>query len=50
MQKPKRKYIVALKTTDGQEGIDYWLNQYERDLSVLENGVCLECHFAKINI
>ena len=29
-QRLKRKYIVALKTIEKREGIDYWLNQYER--------------------
>lgn len=30
MPRPRRKYIVALKTQDQKEGIDYLLNQFER--------------------
>lgn len=30
MPRHKRRYIVALKTQEGKEGIDTWLNQYER--------------------
>jgi len=30
MPRQKRRYIVALKTKEIREGIDSWLNQYER--------------------
>lgn len=30
IQKYTRKMIVALKTTDQRESLDYWLTQYDR--------------------
>ena len=48
IQKHKRKFIVALKSTDQRESLDYWLTQYERPLHVLEEGDFLVAHFAKI--
>ena len=32
MPRPRKKYIVALKTLDQKEGIDYLLNQFEREV------------------
>jgi hypothetical protein len=46
--KLKKKFIVALKTADVRESLDYWLTQYDRKLHVLENGEFLRAHFAKL--
>ena len=29
-QKARRMFIVSLKTIDNREGVDFWLNQFER--------------------
>lgn len=46
--KLKKKFIVALKTLDMRESLDFYLTQYNRPLSVLENGEFLRAHFAKL--
>lgn len=46
--KLKKKFIVALKTLDMRESLDFWLTQYNRPLSVLEDGEFLRAHFAKL--
>lgn len=47
--KLKKKFIVALKTLDMRESLDYWLNQYNRPLAnALEDGELLRAHFAKL--
>jgi len=46
--KLKKKFIVAIKTYDNRESLDYWLTQYNRPLSVLKNGEKLKAHFAKL--
>lgn len=46
--KLKKKFIVALKTLDMRESLDYWLTQYNRPLSALENNEFLRAHFAKL--
>ncbi|TNV87556.1 hypothetical protein FGO68_gene11686 [Halteria grandinella] len=48
IQKYTRKMIVALKTTDQRESLDYWLTQYDRTLEVLQDGDFLIAHFAKL--
>jgi serine/threonine protein kinase len=47
--KLKKKFIVALKTLDMRESLDFWLTQYNRPIGVLENGEFLRAHFAKLN-
>lgn len=47
--KLKKKFIVALKTTDKREALDYWLTQYNRPIGVIQNGEFLRAHFAKLN-
>lgn len=46
--KLKKKFIVALKTADVRESLDFWLTQYNRKVNVLENGEFLRAHFAKL--
>ena len=48
IKKYTKKMIVALKTTDQRESLDYWLTQYDRTLDVLQDGDFLIAHFAKI--
>lgn len=47
--KIKKKFIVALKTLDMRENLDFWLTQYNRPIGVLDNGEFLRAHFAKLN-
>ena len=44
----KKKFIVALKTFDNREGLDYYLTQYNRPLSALPHKEQLRAHFAKL--
>ena len=47
--KLKKKFIVALKTPDRRESLDFWLTQYNRPLgAALEDGDYLRAHFAKL--
>ena len=39
---------MALKTLDMRESLDFWLTQYNRPLSALENNEFLRAHFAKL--
>lgn len=47
--KLKKKFIVALKTCDMRESLDFWLTQYNRPIGVLKNEEFLIAHFAKLN-
>jgi serum/glucocorticoid-regulated kinase 2 len=47
--KLKKKFIVAIKTLDMRESLDYWLTQYDRPVGILADGECLQAHFAKLN-
>ena len=46
--KLKKKFIVALKTLDQRESLDFWLTQYNRPLSLIDGGEFLRAHFAKL--
>ena len=46
--KLKKKFIVALKTLDLRESLDYYLTLYNRPLGVLNDGDLLRAHFAKL--
>lgn len=46
--KLKKKFIVALKTLDMRESLDFWLTQYNRSISPIADGEFLRAHFAKL--
>jgi len=46
--KLKKKFIVALKTLDLRESMDYYLTLYNRPLGLLKDGEILRAHFAKL--
>ena len=45
----KKHLIAAIKSTNSNESLDYYLTLYNRPLKVLPTGLKLEVHFSKIN-
>ena len=45
-QKVKKRLIIALKTLDQNEGLDFWLIQLSRSLEPLPSGLVLRVHFS----
>ena len=44
--KVKKKIIAAIKSTEGNESVDFWLTLYDRNLSMIPNNYSLDVHFA----